>query len=133
MLVTLDLANTLLDLLVDHAYVQGFDMLWQQVGGIPLGVSPGVYSANFYLFTDEFKFLEQLVNIIDQHPPDRGLQDEVGLEYLDPAIHQNPVPGLHVHLPGHLARLVWKSFKFTIRYVDDLESIANKYLDQLLY
>lgn len=39
----------------------------------------------------------------------------------------------YAYLRGHLARHIWEQFKFTVLYVDDLQSICNPMLNDLLY
>jgi hypothetical protein len=125
---TLADAQLFLDILIDNAFVQGFKLLFQQVTGIPMGISPGVYLANFYLFTFELQFLTQLASIIVEHPPVEGVKDEIGLDLLhpSPALQQELQNGRPCYRKGHLARLVWWAFRFTSRFVDDLQSIVKR-------
>jgi len=133
LLFSLALAEEMVEFLIDNAYVRGFDMIFRQSGGMPIGVSPGVYFANFYLFVYELLFLTQLVGIIVENEPIQGLRDEVGLEYLRPEVYGQADQAQIKHLKGHLARWVWKCWKFTLRYVDDMESVANPLAKKLLY
>ena len=132
---TLADAQLFLDILIDNAFVQGFKLLFQQVTGIPMGISPGVYLANFYLFTFELQFLTQLASIIVEHPPVEGVKDEIGLDLLhpSPALQQELHNGRPCYRKGHLARLVWRAFRFTSRFVDDLQSIVNRFIGSLMY
>ena len=136
LLFTLAAAMEFLDILIDHAFVQGFQLLFQQVRGIPIGVSPGVYLANFYLFTFELQFLTQLATIIVDNPPVVGFSDEaIGRTFLAQGPDWLPVPHDGQPCPqlGHLARFIWREFRFTLRFVDDFESVANRVINRLLY
>jgi hypothetical protein len=124
-------AWNLFQLLIDNAYVTAFECLFQQEQGIPIGISPGVYIANFFLFTYEYAFLLRLVNLVQTHPLVDGIDDDEGLNLLaSPMMAGDP---RYAYLRGHLARQIWAQFKFTIRYVDDLQSICNPMLNDLLY
>jgi hypothetical protein len=48
-LMTLHEAQTLSALLIQHAYVRFEDYVYHQTTGIPMGINPAVYYANFYL------------------------------------------------------------------------------------
>jgi hypothetical protein len=135
LLFTLADAQEFVDILIDHAFIQSFDLLFQQIKGILIGVSPGVYLANFYLFTYELQFLTQLATIVVENPPVEGVQDDIGLELLNPSpeLLQELHNGQPSYRKGHLARLVWRAFRYTCRFVDDLQSIANRFIASLLY
>lgn len=108
----------LFQLLIDSAYVTAFECLFQQECGIPIGISPGVYIANFFLFTYEYAFLLRLVNIVQTYPPVMGIDDGEGVNLL--INNQLAADPQYAYLRGHLPRYIWKQFSFTVRYVDDL-------------
>lgn len=58
-LLTLSEAKSLSALLVQHAYVRFEDTVYHQIKGIPMGINPAVYYANFHLLWYELTFLEQ--------------------------------------------------------------------------
>lgn len=40
---------------------------YHQVHGVPMGINPGVLIANYDLFWYEFRFVQNLVNLVHQH------------------------------------------------------------------
>lgn len=101
------------------------------VSGIPIGISPGVYIATLVAFVYEVRFLRQLVDIIVATNP-APFHDDMGLVYIaqfDSAASCLPGwqadPALEA-FKGNAARYVWNCFRFTIRFVDDLELAANQ-------
>jgi len=60
-------------LLIDNSYVRFGDNYFKQTKGIPMGINPAVFMANYYLFYYEFTFVEQLVDIIETCPPCYGV------------------------------------------------------------
>jgi hypothetical protein len=59
-------------LLVSHAYVTFGGAVYHQTQGIPMGINPAVYMANYYLYYYEYTFLRQLWAICQQSPPVDG-------------------------------------------------------------
>jgi hypothetical protein len=50
-----------LDFLLDNLFLCFGQVVYRQYIGIPMGINCGVYSANFYLFTYEFDFINRLL------------------------------------------------------------------------
>jgi len=126
-------ARDLISLILRHAYVSFGDRVYKQVTGIPMGINPGVFVANYYLFAYEFDFMQQLVDLMVRYPPSGGaLHPQFAYDTLlstDPA-------AVHSRLQGEVgdaALFVLLQFKFMCRYVDDVLSGPNQCLDQLLY
>jgi hypothetical protein len=53
---TKDEANAMLRLLVTNSYVQFAGKVYRQAKGIPMGINPAVFLANYYLFYYEYRF-----------------------------------------------------------------------------
>lgn len=90
-----------------------------------------LYVANFFLFTYEYAFLLRLVNIVQTYPPVMGIDDGEGVNLL--IENQLAADPQYAYFRGRLAHYIWKQFSFTVRYVDDLQSICNSMLNDLLY
>ncbi len=93
--------------LLDDMYVQFGDQLLRQVMGTPMGTNCASLLANFHLAMYELAFLENLANLTNNamNPPAKQTQ----------------------------AKQILSSFLMTGRYIDDLLSINNPYLEILLY
>jgi hypothetical protein len=63
-LMTMHEAQTLSALLVQHAYVRFDDGVYHQTTGIPMGINPAVYYANFCLLSFELDFLKQFLPLL---------------------------------------------------------------------
>ena len=59
-------ARSLLIHLIDNAYFRVGDRVFRQVKGIPMGVSPAVYFANYYLFCYEYQFFQDALQAFSQ-------------------------------------------------------------------
>ena len=110
----------------------------RQVKGIPIGISPGVFIATLVAFVYELRFLRKLVDIIVSCNPDAE-NDDMGKRYIDQFDTQEatqpgwqPDPALEPY-KGNAARYVWACFKYTARFVDDIESLANVLMKRLLH
>ena len=97
-LFTLGRAQRLLTLLVTRSYFSVGDRVFRQAEGIPMGLNPCVYFANYYLFTYELEFLRSVVYVLVHSPPG----SEAWLETLR----------------------VLRAFGHVFRYVDDLGVIT---------
>jgi len=126
-------ACDLVSLILRNAYVAFGQKVFRQVTGIPMGVNPGVFVANYYLFAYEFDFVKQLVDLLLKYPPGGGnLHPEFARGSLfvsDPAQVLSRLQGEI----GDAALFVLLQFKFMCRYVDDVLSGPNQCLDALLY
>jgi hypothetical protein len=138
----------LFDYIIDHTYVQFGGHIYQQHIGIPMGINFAVYLSNYYLFTYEYDFLHQLRTALeapqgvehDYSPavvwsitqqPGFMVQEAVAEPHRsrwEPTL-EPPVPVTH----KDLARMLLDAYQYTIRYVDDLLSIANPAFASLLY
>jgi hypothetical protein len=138
LLVTLAQVEAMYTFLLQNSYIKVFAEVLKQVSGIPIGISPGVYIATLVAFVYELRFLTQLVDIIVATDPD-PFNDHMGPIYL--AQFDSPVatsPGWQPDetlqaFKGNAARYVWKCFKYTVRFVDDLEFVANPLAKRLLH
>ena len=59
-------ARSLLIHLIDNAYFRVGDRVFRQVKGIPMGVSPAVNFANYYLLCYEYKFFQDALQAFSQ-------------------------------------------------------------------
>ena len=119
----------MLELVIQLNYIHCFGVVYDQMSGIPMGVSPGVFLANDYLCTYELAHMQQLGAVLRAHPP----------QVADPlvwgkALAENPLAMRAQHgnaLEGCLALYVWRSWKYVLRFVDDLQVIGHKFVRQL--
>jgi hypothetical protein len=56
-LLDLQEACNMVQLLVSHAYVTFGEAVYHQTKGIPMGINPAVFMANYYLFYYEYLFI----------------------------------------------------------------------------
>ena len=94
--------------LVDHAYFQVGGAVFHQVKGIPMGINPAVYFANYYLFVYEYLFLRDAIQVYNSG--NRVVRRDV-------------------------LNVLW-AFKFTKRFVDDLSVLTKtepRFLDNYLF
>lgn len=115
----------LFSFLIQQTYVCFTGKLYHQIKGIPMGISPAVYISNYYLHTYEFDFLKQLIPM--QAAGVRSTLHPAAIRHL---LLQGEVP------PGgsaDVAALVLDSYAFTVRFLDDMYSLANPIRDHLLY
>ena len=61
-------AKHLVNFIIDNAFLQVGDEIFRQVKGIPMGVSPAMYFANYYLFAYEFIFLRDAIQTFRSTP-----------------------------------------------------------------
>jgi hypothetical protein len=70
-------AGDVVRLLTENSYVQFGGRFFKQTRGIPMGINPAVYMANFYLFYYERCFLQRLLDLYQRacsaagHAPSR--------------------------------------------------------------
>jgi hypothetical protein len=72
----LESACWLVDLIVWTSFVRFGGVAYHQTTGIPMGVNPGVFLANFYLYDHEMKWLSQVRDLLQRFPP--ALQRHMG-------------------------------------------------------
>jgi hypothetical protein len=119
----------MLRLLVSNSYVQFAGKVYRQAKGIPMGINPAVFLANYYLFYFEYQFLEQFGSVFEQYPPALE-QVPAAQQWLTTTdLQEAPPAGLR----GTVAKLVLDAFEFTGRFVDDFTSGPNRFLDKLWY
>lgn len=125
-----------LQLLVQNAFVTFGGLVFHQHKGIPMGINPAVFLANYYLFWYEFQFVERLATIINtpEHQPLHAPGDFAPAQHFVTTygLHDAPQPQHQVSL-GDLARYVLQCFCITGRYVDDFTSGPNPVLGSLRY
>jgi hypothetical protein len=130
---TLSEVNSLLAAVVEHVYIACFGLLYHQVKGIPMGVSPGVYLANYYLFSYELQHMQCLGRVLAAHPANMSVQEAlVWGERV--ACHPGAMRTVFgAHLDGCLALYVWQQWRYVLRFVDDLQVVGHRWVNQLLY
>jgi hypothetical protein len=133
-------------LLTENSYVQFGGRFFKQTRGIPMGINPAVYMANFYLFYYEQWFLQRLQALYVRacagagHAPSSSPADwdSPGIAALLAEPQDLPQPsGEHAvqdwALWSEAILFLVHQFKCTVRFVDDLTAGNNHYLDKLLY
>ena len=131
----------LFDFIIDHTYVQFGGRVYQQRIGIPMGINFSVFLSNYYLFTYEYDFMHQLhVALGDPGSIDHGYAPAATWALLQQVSEreQQPHPSRwEPQLPEvsrkDIARMLLDFYQYTVRYVDDLLSIANPAFASLLY
>ena len=122
---TPDSIKWLLSFLVEQTFVTFTGRLYHQLLGIPMGISPAVFIANFYLHTYEYDFYRQLLPL--QAAGVRSPLHVAALRHLMVAGIAPPGGSADV------SALVLDSFLYTTRYIDDMYSLANPILQHLTY
>ena len=92
--------------LLTHMYVRFGDNAWRQDQGTPMGTNCGPNLANMYLAQYELRFLQRLAQI----------HRDAAMTAWHMGVYQ-----------------IACAFLFTARFLDDLASINNPYMHQLLY
>jgi len=132
-LLKLSEAVDILKLLVENSYVRFGDLLFHQTRGIPMGINPAVYMANYYLFYYEFQFITQLVDLMKRYPPGGPAADMHVDDLLNmTAVNEVMLPQNVMYI-GDAARTVLQKFRCTVRFVDDFTSGPNPFTSRLLY
>lgn len=108
-----------INLLVQNSYVRFGASLFHQTRGIPMGINPAVFMANYYLFHYEFRFVKQLADWIKICPPgapaaDMHVQDILNMT--DPVDILSPHNSLYL---GDAALFLLNKYRHTVRFVDD--------------
>lgn len=62
-------AHNVVRLLVENSCVRSGDNYFHQTSGIPMGISPALIMANYYLFYYEYCFVQRIVLLIQDTPP----------------------------------------------------------------
>lgn len=119
-------------LLVENSYVRFGPSIFHQTRGIPMGINPAVFMANYYLFHYEYKFIQQMVDIVESQPLHPAGQLWAAELLRCSSLQEVQSPELR-DLHSSAARYLLDQFRFTVRFVDDLTSAPNKYLARLLY
>lgn len=121
---TLEDIFKLIDFVLKNNYVQFGGVLYLQLLGIAMGGNASVFIANHFLFSYEYRFFEQLVSAICLDPSTQP-------------ISTLPIPAplnADIFYPrGAVARFLLQTFIWLFRYIDDIGSLNNPYLEQLLY
>ncbi len=119
---TLDDIFNLIDFVLDNNYFQFGGQLLLQIQGIAMGGNASVFIANHFLFSYEYQFLQQLVTAIRTDPCTQAITSL-----------PIPAPPTSPFSKGDVARFLLPIFIWLFRYIDDIASIDNAYLEQLLY
>lgn len=129
-------AKALLRLLVCNSYVHFGTQVFEQSCGIPMGINPAVYMANYYLFCHECMYLDRLAGLVEAHPPN---QDgwTFAESFFAAGNGQEPSHWVASTVPDHrlwdVAGYVVHSFRHTARCVDGFTSGPNRLLKFLWY
>jgi hypothetical protein len=123
---------------LDHTYVTFIGGIYRQHSGIPMGISFAVHLANYYLYSYEYDFITRLHHLVQQSPPRSGMPASGVLAALQPALvpgvlHNDPNNPPFWPNPADIAYAVIDSYAYTVRYVDDMLSIANPVCSELMY
>ena len=76
----------LVNLVIDQAYIQVGGKVFKQVQGIPMGVNPACFFANYYLFMYEYMFMQRLIHQISHSVNPTALQVMQAFRYCGKAI-----------------------------------------------
>lgn len=130
-------ALNMIVLLVKFSFVRFGQTFYHQTKGIPMGINPAVYMANYYLFFKEFQFFQRGIAIINAGDPSSGgkLVAEMffnSQQESDPPHWVSSLSENALYLP-FLVHHILNKFRFTRRFVDDLISGPNRFLCFLLY
>jgi hypothetical protein len=140
-LMTLHEAQTLSALLVQHAYVRFEDTVYHQTTGIPMGINPAVYYANFYLLSFELDFPEQFLPLlrVGRNMPVVPVYPGPMTDVVDRMVACTTAAALQTaDLPGSpylhcAASELLNAFRWMKRYADDITMGPNRFVEQLLF
>lgn len=138
--------KNVITLLVKYSFVRFGDQIWHQQIGIPMGINPAVYMANYYLFYYEYRFVQQFVGIFEHYPPVQGGQSEARALFESDDLHDAPIVDSNSDplwvgqwpqtvdpiFKGSITLYVLNKFKLMKRFVDDVTSGPNPFLRHLL-
>ena len=71
---SVDTAIMLVKFLVDNAFVQVGDTVYRQIRGIPMGIGPAMYFANYCLAVCEFLFFRDALQVLSNFPSRQSMQ-----------------------------------------------------------
>jgi hypothetical protein len=123
-------ATAALHLLLDNTYVLWGGYIFRQVQGIPMGTNPAVFIASLYLFMYELRFMSRLAADTRRLPAgadtsERYTATRAQRYFTDPVGNATSKPWAALH--------ILRVCGSNQRFVDDLFTIANPYLDCLAY
>jgi hypothetical protein len=130
-------ASALVELIVRTSFVHFGQTVYHQTTGIPMGVNPGVYLANFYWFQNELRFFTQFYHIFHKFPPalqspDGEFPNSAAVQYIDCDDEQHVLEQATPGQIGDAVLYVLYWFRFVVRFVDDIITGPNKYLKRLV-
>lgn len=132
-------ATAVLRLLVENSYVRFGHRVFKQTRGIPMGINPAVYMANYYLFYYEFTFIKQLVDLVVASqqtgiivPPQPSEIPVAEVLRLLRCTTRSAVDN-HTELHGMAGMFLLHMYRCTVRFVDDFTSGPNPFTASLLY
>lgn len=123
-------------LLIQNAYVTFGDPVHHQTQGIPMGINPAVFMANYYLYYYEYQFIYRMYEILHETPavPGGEIHATFGFEPAQagtPAWVTSRVED--AAFDGNMVMHVLEHFRFTLRFVDDLSAACNPFIKYLLF
>jgi hypothetical protein len=125
----------LLQCLISHSYIQCFGVAYRQRVGIPMGIAPGVYLADWYLASYELAHMQNLGGVLRAHPEPGGLSVQEAVSW-GKLVAQRPGDMRSTHgalYDGCLAMFVWQSWALVMHYVDDLQVFCHLVVRGLLH
>jgi hypothetical protein len=137
-----EVACELVGLIINNSNVRFGPQVYRQTTGIPKGVNPGLYLANFYLYDYEFQFFRQFYDLLYQFPPglsavDRRCPNPVLTQLLECQdrewLLQLATQPANRRLIGDAVLSVFANFQFVVRFVDDVITGPNQYITQLVH
>jgi hypothetical protein len=140
-LMTLAEARILSALLIQHAYVRFEDTVYHQTTGIPMGINPAVYYANYYLLSFELDFVEQFLPLlrVGRNIPGIPVYPDSMAAVVDHMVACTTDADLQAaDLPGspylrYAASQLLDQFRWLKRYADDITVGPNRFVEKLLY
>lgn len=116
-------AQQLVRLIIRNSYVRFGQQVYCQTTGIPMGVNPGVYLANFFLYDSEFRFFRQFCDLLHQytpvHDPGNVFPDPAALQFIACQDPQFVLQHATTDQIGEAVLHVMANFRFIARFVDD--------------
>lgn len=121
---TLDDLKYLLKFIIQHNYIHFGQEILKQDQGITMGGNASVYIANHFLFTYELDFYSQLQQLV---------ASSTSLQLLDFLPTTEPPNRQQHYDSGSVALYILTFFQWLFRFIDDIISINNDFLENLLY